>query len=438
MWHNCRMTNNDSDKTDLIASIEGFLRPILEGLAADTTVEVAPGRGRPLVLPAAALWAGLLVCVARGFNAQLELWRLLAVQGLWNLPLYVVSDDAVYKRLQHLERGTFRKIFEQVTALLEARRGAASPLGGLAAFASGVYVRDEMTLDAVSRRLPSMRQRPKIERLPGKVSALFDLRAQLWRRIELQEDAHQNEKVAARGLLDGLAAGSLILADLGYFAFAWFDDLTQAGYHWVSRFRAKTSYTLIHTYYSSPQMLDAIVWLGAYRADRAARAVRLVRFSHHGKTWAYLTNVLDPRQLSLADISRLYARRWDIERMFNLVKTHLKLRLLWSGHVQVIVHQVFAVFTIAQIILGLRAEIAQGAQVDVDEVSLDLIIRWLPRFAQDGSDPVQIIIERGRFAKIIRPPTRRALQVPDPPPADYLPLPDHIPLTRVPRYARKN
>src|SRR5439155_11399723 len=98
-------------------------------------------------------------------------------------------------------------------------------------------------------------------------------------------------------------------------------------------------------------VLDALVWLGKYRADRAAHAVRLVQITRHGKTWAYLTNVLAPQQLSLADISQLYARRWDIERMFNLVKTHLKLHLLWSSQINVVIHQVYAVFTVAQLIL---------------------------------------------------------------------------------------
>lgn len=424
----------ESDTPELIESIEGFLKPIIASLAS----EPPAARGRPRIVPALALWAGLLVCVARGFSAQLELWRLLTASGLWDFPRYAVSDDAIYKRLQHLGRETFQRLFEQVTALLAARRPAVpDPLGGWAAFAQGVYALDEMTLDVVTRRLPSLRQRPARDRLPGKLAAVFDLRAQLWRQVEFQDDAHQNEKVAARRLLAGLPRGSLLLADLGYFAFAWFDELTQRGYYWVSRWRAKTSYQVIHTFYAQGGVVDALVWLGAHRSDRAAQAVRLVQFSRQGKTWTYLTNVLEPHCLSLYAISHLYARRWDIERMFNLVKTHLHLHLLWSSHVTVILHQVFAVFTIAQILLGLRAEIAQGAQVEVDEVSLDLMIRWLPRFAQQGLDPVQAIVERGRQAKIIRSPTRRLLDVPDPPLADYLPRPANTFLSRVPRYAGK-
>ena len=430
------MPNEPADpaRAELIHTIEDFLKPILMDLS---TAPPRTGPGRPWVLPAFALWAGVLVGVARGFSSQLDIWRLLSAGGLWDLPHYAVKDDALYTRLKDAGRDTFQTLFAQVTAILRQRlRPDHNPLGALAAFASGVYALDGMTLDQVSKRLPALRGTAEASLL-GKLAAVFDVRAQLWRTLTFMEDAHANDKTAARGLLAGLAAGSLILADLGYFAFKWFDDLTDAGYFWISRLRAKTSYEVIPVFYQGQGVIDALVWLGKHRADRAAHAVRLVQLTRGGKTWAYLTNVLEPQRLPLADISALYARRWDIERMFNLVKTHLHLHWLWSSQLTVVIHQVYAVFTVAQIILGLRAEIAERAHADVDDVSLDLMIRWLPRFAQNGQDPVQHIAEHGRFAKIIRPPTRTKRELPTLPLSDYLPAPAGLTLTRIPRYADK-
>jgi hypothetical protein len=426
---------NAPERSELIGSIEDFLKPVLLELS---TFPPRSGPGRPWVLPAFALWAGVLVGVARGFNSQLDIWRLLTASGLWDLPHYAVKDDALYQRLKDAGRDTFQTLWVQVTALLRQRlRPVSHSLSALAAFASGVYALDGMTLDQVSKRLPALRG-SALARLPGKLATVFDVRAQLWQQVDFIEDAQQNDKVAARGLLAGLPSGSLILADLGYFAFKWFDDLTDQGYFWISRLRAKTSYAVIHVFYQGQGVIDALVWLGQHRADRAAHAVRLVQVTRGGKTWAYLTNVLEPPRLSLADISALYARRWDIERMFNLVKTHLQLHVLWSSHLTVVLHQVYAVFTVAQIILGLRAEIAERAQAEVDEVSLDLMIRWLPRFAQNGQDPIQHIAERGRFAKIIRPPTRTTRALPELLLSDYLPAPGDLTLTRTPRYAGKD
>jgi Transposase DDE domain len=431
------MSNEPADpaRAELIRSIEDFLKPILLELS---TAPPRTGAGRPWVLPAFALWAGVLVGVARGFSSQLDIWRLLTASGLWDLPHYAVKDDALYIRLKDAGRDTFQTLFAQITAVLRQRlRPEHSGLSAVAAFATGVYALDGMTLDAVSKRLPSLRGREDTV-LPGKLAVVFDVRAQLWRTLTFLEEARANDKTAARGLLAGLAVGSLILADLGYFGFKWFDDLTDNGYFWISRLRAKTSYEVIHVFYQGQGVIDALVWLGKHRADRAAHAVRLVQVTRQGKTWAYLTNVLEPQRLSLAEISQLYARRWDIERMFNLVKTHLHLHWLWSSHINVVIHQVYAVFTVAQIILGLRAEIADQAQADVEEVSLDLMIRWLPRFAQNGQDPVQQIAEHGRFAKIIRPVNRTKRDLPELALTDYLPAPANLSLTRVPRYAGKN
>ena len=49
-----------------------------------------------------------------------------------------------------------------------------------------------------------------------------------------------NCKVDVISLLEGLPWRSLILFDLGYFSFAWFDYLTSMGYWWISRLREKT------------------------------------------------------------------------------------------------------------------------------------------------------------------------------------------------------
>ena len=148
----------------------------------------------------------------------------------------------------------------------------------------------------MSRRLLTMRDIPKGDSrlLPGKLAGVFDVRRQQWRTVMFQPDPHQNEKVLARELVEDLPAGTLVVADLGYFGFAWFDWLTDRGYRWLSRLRAKTSYKVIHTYYHRGDVFDGIVWLGAHRADRAKHAVRLVTFRQGNTLRRYITNVRRP------------------------------------------------------------------------------------------------------------------------------------------------
>jgi DDE family transposase len=265
-----------------------------------------------------------------------------------------------------------------------------------------------------------------------------DLRCQQWIHVEHRAHAHENDKVAARGLLAHLQAGALILADLGYFGFAWFDDLTDAGYGWISRLRAKTSYTVLHAFYDDGTTFAGLVFLGAYRADRAKHAVRLVAFAVGATRYQYITNVTDPARLSLTDIARLYARRWDIELAIKLAKRELGLHLLWSAKTTVVLQQVWAALIIAQIFQALRLEIAARADVDLFDVSLPLLIRYLPQFARDGHDPIAVIVATGGGVGLFRPARRVRIQAPLLSPAQLRPAPPDLVLTRSPRYANKD
>ena len=86
------MSTMTGDGADSIGNIEKFLQQCLEGMEPDHNDK---GPGRPCILPAMALWAGLLVCVLRGFESQLAVWRLISEHGLWFFPRFPVTDQAV-------------------------------------------------------------------------------------------------------------------------------------------------------------------------------------------------------------------------------------------------------------------------------------------------------------------------------------------------------
>ncbi len=426
-----------TERSASVDMVEAFLRECVPMLTGESAT--APTRGRPPILPALCLWMGLLVGVLRGFDSVQDLWRLFSLHGLWDWPRLALSDQAIYHRLARDGTVLLERLFEQISGLL-AQRLEPFMDQSLAPFASGVYALDDSTLDQVARHLPALRSVPAgaAALLPGKLSGLFDLRRQQWARVVSQADPRQNEKVAARRMVEDLPAESLILADLGYFGFAWFDHLTNAGYWWVSRLRQNTSTVRLHTFYQHGEVLDALVHLGAHRADRAQHAVRLVQFRQHGTLRSYLTNVLDPRLLPLAEVARLYARRWDIELAFKLAKTHLGLHLLWGANPTVVLQQVWAVLIIAQILQALRLEIAARAGVDPFEVSMPLLVRWLPRLAARGLDPLTVFVEQGRQMRFIRPSTRTHILAPSIPPEELVPLPPGLHMERSPRYAQRN
>ena len=422
----------------LLDRVEAFLTELAADL--EPAPPGPPGRGRPRILPALALWGGLTVCVLRGWSNQKALWRLLSATGLWHFTPLPVSDEAVYKRLADATPSPMAALFANLTALLVDRLDPHADRT-LAPFAAEVFALDQTTLDPVARRLPRLRGVPPGDDalLPGKLAGVFDVRRQLWRRIEHLDDPHQNEKATCRDLVAGLPRHSLLLYDLGYFAFAWFDELTTAGLLWVTRLRAKTSYEVRHIFYADGDTLDALVWLGQHRADRAKYAVRLVQFRRGTTLHRYLTNVLCPQRLPLAEIPRLYARRWDIELAVNTAKTDLNLHLLWSSKTAVILHQVWAVLTIAQLLQALRVLVAATARVDPFDVSLPLLVQYLPQYAARGcgQDPIAAFAADGRRLGFIRPSRRIRITAPVVPVAALHPPPPGLRLVRVPRYAHR-
>ena len=194
------------DDSDTLGNIEEFLQQCLEGMEPDRRVK---GPGRPRILPAMVLWAGLLVCVLRGFGSQLALWRLISERGLWFFPRFEVTDQAVYKRLHNAGTEPLERLFEQISRVLAERfEGLVSDR--LASFAEEVVCIDESTLEGISRTLPTLRGIPKGDTrlLPGKLAGVFDLRRQQWRRVRFQPNPNQNEKVLARDLAAELPAGN--------------------------------------------------------------------------------------------------------------------------------------------------------------------------------------------------------------------------------------
>lgn len=395
-------------------------------------------RGRPPVLPAMLLWCGVLVTVLRRMPSQLAVWRLVTSTGLWHFPAVDVQDDAVYKRLATEGPDAMKRLFEQVTALLFAT-SPAEPTSLLAPFAPRIVAIDQTTLDPVLRMLPATGTNPKHRTrvLPGKLAAVFDVRRQLFHHIDYIEDPNQNERDLARQLIADLPVGSLILADRGYFSFPWFDYLTDSGYYWIARIPTKVTTVPHHTFYADGSVSDTLVWLGKYRSDRAKYAVRMVTFPLSGQTMRYLTNVNDPHQLPMTQIAQLYARRWDIELAFKVIKRHLDLHLLWSGKNAVLLTQVWAVLLIAQVLHGLRQQVADAAEVDVFDVSEALLIHYLPYYLARDPDGLHTFIREGRKLGFIRPSRRITIRAPVIPPEAITPRPTDLQMEQRPRQARR-
>lgn len=417
-------------------------RMMMQAIEETSEQEVLKKAGRPNRLSNRLLGAGILWCVLHGWISQWDLWRRVSLFGIGSLAPTAVCDQAVYNRLARYGTSMMQQWCAQVSVWLWHHMAPYEDRQ-LAPFAKRIYALDESTMQSVKRWLPELRGIPAGESslLAGRLVGLFDVRRQQWVRIDWLPKAIANCQVHAKAMLDGIEAGALLLFDLGYYNFEWFDSLTQQGIRWVARLRSNSSYSIEHILLQRDGYFEALIFLGAYRADRTAYLMRLVRVRYRGEWYCYISNVTDPSRLSGAQIVALYARRWDIELGFRLLKDHLGLRFLWSAKMEVIGAQLWATVLLAQLLHALQVQIAAESGVQTFDVSLELLWRYLPDLAQLANRQdhclFEVIKQVGMALKIIRPSTRIRRMVAEVDWTEMLPLPIDLLWIREPRYAHK-
>jgi hypothetical protein len=426
---------------DLVALLEALLKQ--EPSSHEVVVAAKRGRGRPPTLPLHQLWLVLLLGILRQAEHLSSIWRWLCLQPTGSFAAVQITYEAMRKRLVTAGTLPLQQLFETLSrALQQWDLSHPSPALTVAPFAQAIVALDESTLDRLRRLTLDLRELPNGDAhlLPGKLAGLFDLRTQRWVRVQFRADVLAACNVGILLLLEGLAPGSLILADLGYFSFAWFDYLTGQGYFWVSRLKEKTTYEIkeVLAYDDHTGLLDAIVWLGKYRADRAGSAVRLLIFSWQGRQYRYLTNVLDPHQLSGWEIAYLYSRRWDSELAFKLLKCQLGLHIWWGARPEVVMIQLWLALILAQLLHALQLHVALQAEAEPFDVSLPVLLELLPLLPAGPTSIVHRLVEHEPFLGLIRPSRRYRVVVPQGPSLMLTPRPSLTDLRRSARYAQRN
>jgi Transposase DDE domain len=336
-------------------------------------------RSRLLDLPV--MVAIVLAMLWRQIPGVCALQRQLAHERILWAQLTRVSQPALSQRFLTFPAELFERVLLAVLERLPARWAARSrPVPPLlervrTRFAA-CYAVDGTTLDALFRHLKALQELPEAP-LAGHVVAVADLVTHLPAKVWYGEDPRSDDKVFLPQLLDWLPSNSLLVFDLGYFAFPFFDSLSATGSWFVTRLRQKTSYTIQQVLLDRPQVRDQIVHLGRYRSNPSTRPVRLIEVHVNGVWWRYLTNVQDPGRLSVLEVVALYQSRWHIETAFALVKGLLGLSYLWVGSINGVQLQVWATWLYYAVLLDLCDEVAEALQRPIDDISVEMVARSL-------------------------------------------------------------
>jgi hypothetical protein len=266
-------------------------------------------RGRLLTLPV--IVALLVSLVYRQIAGLSEAVRVLKEEGLLGVKPLEVSKQAVSKRLMNLPGEIWAVLLKQVleksqenpqNLKLEVRWQKVRQKF------SAIWIADGSTLEQLRKRL-KIAPEQKVQ-LAGKIMMIVEAFTQQPITVWYQEDAKYNDKKWAEELLNKLPISGLLIVDLGFFSFVWFDQFTEEKKFFLTRMREKTSSTVKKVLSEGLSSRDEIIDLGQYRSNPCHHPVRLVSVLW-GKTWyRYLTNVLSPEQLSAQEVCDLYRRRW--------------------------------------------------------------------------------------------------------------------------------
>jgi hypothetical protein len=352
-------------------------------------------RWRVLTLPV--MVALVLSLIWRQIPSVTTLVQTLAREPLLWEPPRQVSQQALSKRLRELPAVLFGEVLQAVLPSLLARAAArmrpqAPPVARVLDHFPRIWVADATTLEAVFHKVGALRGTTGTV-LGGKLLAVLDLPSKL--PVQLWWDDHPaaNEKSFLERLQARLPVGTLLVVDRGFYAFPFFDWLTDHGCWFLTRARALTAFSVQRVLVETPDLRDRVIRLGQYRSNPCLHPVRLVEVRVGGAWYAYLTNVLDPTVLPFGDVVDLYARRWRIEEAFLLVKRLLGLAYLWTGAINGIRLQVWATWLLYAVLVDLSDAVAEELSVPLERISIEMVYRGLYFFCaayQRGAatDPV--------------------------------------------------
>ncbi|OUL31309.1 transposase, partial [Nostoc sp. T09] len=344
------------------------------------TEENKPFRDRILTL--SVMMAIVVSLVYRQIPGLREVQRVLCEEGLLWAGRIEVSAQAVSKRLRTLPIELFAQIFEQVMERINVQpQNQAVPENWQPVYAkfTAIWIADGSTLEALRRKLKVLQEQEKT--LAGKMMMVVEAFSHRPVTTWYTQNSKANDKTWCEQLLERLPIGGLLIFDLGFFKFPWFDAFTEADKFFLTRLREKTSYKVIRCLTNTPFYRDEIISMGEYRSNPCQHQVRLVSVLW-GSTWYYyLTNVLDPQMLSAQQVCELYRRRWRVEDAFLLTKRLLGLAYIWVGDNNGVQIQIFATWIFYAVLNQLCIDIAIALNQPLDRISTEMVFRALYHFS---------------------------------------------------------
>ncbi|MBD2578075.1 IS4 family transposase, partial [Oscillatoria sp. FACHB-1406] len=275
------------------------------------------------------------------------------------------------------------------------------------------WIADGSTLEVLRKKLKAESQ--DSEMLGGKMMMVVEAFEHHPVAVEYTQQSRASDQSWMEKLLEKLPVGGLLIFDLGFFNFAWFDKFSERQKYFVTRLRSKTAYQTRRCLSQGSHYKDEIIKMGVYRSNPCHYEVRLVSVLW-GKTWYYyLTNVLDPTQLSAQQVCELYRRRWRIEEAFLLTKRLLGLAYLWVGGKNGVEIQVYTTWIFYTVLNDLCGEVAKELSQPKERISVEMVFRGLYHFSRavsrgENVNVVTFLLQHHQVLSLVKAQRKRHRQ----------------------------
>lgn len=383
-------------------------------------------RDRVLNLPT--MCAIVLSLVSRQIASLSEALRVLEKEGLLWVEALKVSKEALSKRFERLPASLFANVFEQVISAQHERRqarvaaakesdpqtGAADGVSGLSSTYACVWIGDGSTLEQLRKTTTALRQNESTV-LGGKILMIVEAERHQPVQVFYEEYGWINEKRFNERIIASMPVGGLIVLDMGFFSFDFFDAMTESGKYFLTRMRSKIAYRSITVLSEGARYRDEIIELGMHRSDPCKHQVRMVSVLW-GTTWyRYLTNELDAKRMSAEQVATLYRTRWRIEEAFLLTKRLLGLSYVWVGGSNGVQIQVYATLIFYSVLINLCTEVADVLKEPLDRISVEMVFRSLYHYSRarardEQTEVVSYLCANAKLFGIVKAERKRQRQ----------------------------
>lgn len=361
----------DLDQDVDLVAVSEVLNEHLSGALVQSAYEKLRGRERKRAWTLdhmMAFWVAVTLRTPESLSQALREASGVRNAGYPDLP--ETSKQAFFKRSSQLRWEFFAEVFRafvESTCQAEPPRYAQHHLEVSKRF-EGIFILDGSSLDGVARRL-KITWKDNAVPLPGSILACYDLMRGTVRELLYTHTKRTGELTLAREAMRRLPPGSLLLGDRGYGTAKLLIDTSKAGHFAV--FRKKRQLTahdaeeLSRVTQGDVTLQDLRVRLGTKVSTQA----RLIRLTTAEETYDFITNVLDPEQLSAQEIADLYRDRWEVERMFQDLKTVLNLKYFYCGNANAIAMQLYAAAIVYTALRIGQGRLAKAATIEPELIS---------------------------------------------------------------------